>query len=59
MTKRHRLCDLQVCKAGHDGICIPLSLINKPCSQAGHLASYAPDGSTQVAPHVSGTLIVS
>ena len=48
MTECHRLCDLQVGKAGHDGVRIPLSLINQPCSQAGHLTSDTLDGGTQV-----------
>ena len=59
MTKRHRLCYLQVRKAGHDGVRIPLSLINQPCSQARHLTSYALDRGTQIEPDVSGNLIVS
>ena len=59
MTKRHWLCNLQVRKAGHDGVRIPLSLINQPCSQAGHLTSYALDRGTQVEPDVSSNLIVS
>jgi hypothetical protein len=59
MTERHGLCDLQVRKAGHNGVRIALSLINKPRSQSGHLTSYALDGGTQVESYVSGNLIVS
>ena len=59
MTERHGLCDLQVRKAWHDGVRIPLSLINQSCPQAGHLTSYTLDCGTQVEPDVSGNLIVS